>query len=347
MAHPRRRRGRGPARRAADQGPHRAGAAHRARPGGLVDPVGAGGGRQAALGGAPARARRRRPGDRHRPGLRPGLRRAAAPDHRASRRPSCSPTRRRRRRRSRRSPTSDERWMVAVRMVSEGVDVPRLAVGVYATTTSTPLFFAQAVGRFVRARNRGETASVFLPSVPALLGFASELEVRARPRAGPQGSPTRATSSPPRTTCSPRRTPARRPRRRAGRAFEALGSEARVGRVAELDLVVEHDPVGVVGDLGLVAELDRLAEPALEDRAGIGVVQADQPGRASGVAAGQAGAGWADHLAGAPDGGLQVVHQPGQLPAGLVAGAASARRALRRPGRRRPLPARPGRPAPR
>ncbi|MGZ4535430.1 MAG: DEAD/DEAH box helicase [Nocardioidaceae bacterium] len=73
---------------------------------------------------------------------------------------------------------SDERWMVAVRMVSEGVDVPRLAVGVYATTTSTPLFFAQAVGRFVRARKRGETASVFLPSVPNLLGFASEMEVQ-------------------------------------------------------------------------------------------------------------------------------------------------------------------------
>jgi superfamily II DNA or RNA helicase len=72
---------------------------------------------------------------------------------------------------------SEDRWMVAVRMVSEGVDVPRLAVGVYATTTATPLFFAQAVGRFVRARRRGETASVFLPSVPALLGHASEMEV--------------------------------------------------------------------------------------------------------------------------------------------------------------------------
>ena len=71
---------------------------------------------------------------------------------------------------------SDSRWMVAVRMVSEGVDVPRLAVGVYATTASTPLFFAQAIGRFVRARRRGETASVFLPSVPALLRLASELE---------------------------------------------------------------------------------------------------------------------------------------------------------------------------
>lgn len=71
---------------------------------------------------------------------------------------------------------SNERWLVAVRMVSEGVDVPRLAVGVYATSASTPLFFAQAVGRFVRARRPGETASVFLPSVPALLDLASQLE---------------------------------------------------------------------------------------------------------------------------------------------------------------------------
>jgi hypothetical protein len=71
----------------------------------------------------------------------------------------------------------DGRWMVAVRMVSEGVDVPRLAVGVYATTTATPLFFAQAVGRFVRARRRGETATVFLPSVTTLLSHAAALEV--------------------------------------------------------------------------------------------------------------------------------------------------------------------------
>lgn len=68
------------------------------------------------------------------------------------------------------------RWMVAVRMVSEGVDVPRLAVGVYATSSSTPLFFAQAIGRFVRARRRGETASVFLPDVPPLIALAATLE---------------------------------------------------------------------------------------------------------------------------------------------------------------------------
>ncbi len=72
--------------------------------------------------------------------------------------------------------SSDERWMVAVRMVSEGVDVPRLAVGVYATATSTPLFFAQAVGRFVRSRRRGEVATVFLPTVPVLLAHAATIE---------------------------------------------------------------------------------------------------------------------------------------------------------------------------
>ncbi|WP_458041633.1 MULTISPECIES: DEAD/DEAH box helicase [Bacteria] len=71
---------------------------------------------------------------------------------------------------------STSRWLVAVRMVSEGVDVPRLAVGVYATSASTPLFFAQAIGRFVRARRRGETASIFLPNVPQLIALAGELE---------------------------------------------------------------------------------------------------------------------------------------------------------------------------
>ena len=117
---------------------------------------------------------------------------------------------------------SDERWMVAVRMVSEGVDIPRLAVGVYATSVSTALFFAQAVGRFVRARQRGETASVFLPSVPVLLSYAAELEAerdhvlrsryavtrrggRARPRRSGSATPrTRSTSRPSRPSTRPR-----------------------------------------------------------------------------------------------------------------------------------------------
>ena len=51
-------------------------------------------------------------------------------------------------------------------------------MGWWSTSTSTPLFFAQAVGRFVRARKRGETASVFLPSTGHLLGLAAEMEVQ-------------------------------------------------------------------------------------------------------------------------------------------------------------------------
>lgn len=41
---------------------------------------------------------------------------------------------------------SAQRWMVAVRMVSEGVDVPRLCVGVYATSASTPLISPKQSG---------------------------------------------------------------------------------------------------------------------------------------------------------------------------------------------------------
>lgn len=56
-------------------------------------------------------------------------------------------------------------WIVAVRMVSEGVDIPRLRVGVYGTTTTTELFFRQAVGRIVRyTPGRGrQRAYLFVP----------------------------------------------------------------------------------------------------------------------------------------------------------------------------------------
>ena len=83
----------------------------------------------------------------------------------------------------------DDRWMVAVRMVSEGVDVPRLAVGVYATTTSTPLFFAQAVGRFVRAR-RARRDRVGVPAVGA---DAARLRRRDGGRARPRARAARIT----------------------------------------------------------------------------------------------------------------------------------------------------------
>jgi superfamily II DNA or RNA helicase len=64
----------------------------------------------------------------------------------------------------------DDPWLVAVRMVSEGVDIPRLRVGVYATVTTTDLFFRQAVGRFVRwvPGVRDQRAWLYIPDDPRL-----------------------------------------------------------------------------------------------------------------------------------------------------------------------------------
>ncbi len=73
-------------------------------------------------------------------------------------------------------------WLVAVRMVSEGVDIPRLRVGVYATTVTTDLFFRQAVGRFVRwvPGIRDQRAWLFIPDDPRLRIRAAEIAEQRR-----------------------------------------------------------------------------------------------------------------------------------------------------------------------
>jgi superfamily II DNA or RNA helicase len=72
--------------------------------------------------------------------------------------------------------TGSARIAVCVRMISEGVDVPRAAVLAWMTSYRTPLFFAQAVGRVVRARSPHESATVFLPAVRPLLSLAASME---------------------------------------------------------------------------------------------------------------------------------------------------------------------------
>jgi superfamily II DNA or RNA helicase len=155
---------------------------------------------------------------------------------------------------------NDDRWMVAVRMVSEGVDVPRLSVGVYATTTSTPLFFAQAIGRFVRSRSRGETASVFLPSVPNLLGFAAEMEVardhvlaKKESADGDMFAPEDALMAKANASESASAEEAMGP-------WEALGSEARFDRV-----LFDGGEFGHAGEVhvGSEEEMDFLGIPGL------------------------------------------------------------------------------------
>ena len=145
----------------------------------------------------------------------------------------------------------DARWMVAVRMVSEGVDVPRLAVGVYATSTATPLFFAQAVGRFVRARSRGESASVFVPSVPNLLLYASEMEKERDHVLRPAGTVDEAD-----LLVEAERTESE-PDLPEGE-FTALGSEADFDRV-----VFDGGEFGLSTQSGSEEEMDYLGLPGL------------------------------------------------------------------------------------
>jgi superfamily II DNA or RNA helicase len=73
-------------------------------------------------------------------------------------------------------------WIVAVRMVSEGVDIPRLRVGVYATNTVTELFFRQAVGRLVRwnARLGQQAAYMFMPDDVRLRKFGAAIAEQRR-----------------------------------------------------------------------------------------------------------------------------------------------------------------------
>src|SRR3954467_14734240 len=74
--------------------------------------------------------------------------------------------------------TRPRTWLVSVLMVSEGVDVPRLRVGVYATSARTELFFRQVIGRFIRRTPapRHQMSRLFLPSRPALKRRASQIE---------------------------------------------------------------------------------------------------------------------------------------------------------------------------
>jgi superfamily II DNA or RNA helicase len=116
------------------------------------------------------------------------------------------------------------RIAVCVRMVSEGVDVPRAAVLAWMTSYRTPLFFAQAVGRVVRSRAAHETATVFLPAVRPLLSLAASMEeqrnhVMPPPKTQPDEE-LEALDLPP-----------REPREGAAKEWEALEADARFAHV--------------------------------------------------------------------------------------------------------------------
>ncbi|MGM0929305.1 MAG: DEAD/DEAH box helicase [Actinomycetota bacterium] len=192
----------------------------------------------------------------------------------------------------------DSRWMVAVRMVSEGVDVPRLSVGVYATSTATPLFFAQAVGRFVRARKRGETASVFLPSVPNLMELANQMELE-RDHALDRPDKDNDEGFIPEEALMEQ---ANREDKASGeltkQKFEALDSQASFDRV-----LFDGAEFGTGGEIGSEDELDFLGIPGLLDAEQVGVLlrqrqqeqQTRKRQRAGGTAAAEPAPALVDH----------------------------------------------------
>lgn len=69
---------------------------------------------------------------------------------------------------------SNQRWIITVRMVSEGVDILRLRIGVYATNVQTELFFRQVCGRLTRYTQglREQSAVLYLPADETLIWYA-------------------------------------------------------------------------------------------------------------------------------------------------------------------------------
>ena len=79
---------------------------------------------------------------------------------------------------------SSEPWIVAVHMVSEGVDIPRLRVLVYATNVTTPIYFCQALGRIIRVTedDNGQVIGgvgygyLFIPDDLRLMHYAATIK---------------------------------------------------------------------------------------------------------------------------------------------------------------------------
>ncbi|MFL6139891.1 MAG: DEAD/DEAH box helicase [Frankiaceae bacterium] len=145
-----------------------------------------------------------------------------------------------------------QRMAVCVRMISEGVDVPRAACLAWMTSYRTPLFFAQAVGRVVRARRRHESATVFLPAVRPLLALAAELEAE-RNHVIPPPPPGHDLLDP--------LPSAEEPSDGTGR-WEALDAEAEFAHVLQAGRAVLADDVA-----GMVA--DDALDPDAEDYLGL------------------------------------------------------------------------------
>jgi superfamily II DNA or RNA helicase len=73
--------------------------------------------------------------------------------------------------------SSNDKWLIAVNMISEGVDIKRLRVLAYLTNVTTELYFRQTVGRIIRYIGIEDYIShCFLPSDPRFLEYANTIK---------------------------------------------------------------------------------------------------------------------------------------------------------------------------
>jgi superfamily II DNA or RNA helicase len=72
---------------------------------------------------------------------------------------------------------ASKRWLVAVNMISEGIDIRRLRAVVYLTNTKTKLAFRQIVGRVMRIDPNDPTniGRIYMPADPDLISMAERI----------------------------------------------------------------------------------------------------------------------------------------------------------------------------
>ena len=76
---------------------------------------------------------------------------------------------------------SNKKWLVSVKMISEGINIPRLRVCVYLSSVKTRLFVEQVVGRIVRNRSDEklgviDMAYFYFPKHEELYKIATEIQ---------------------------------------------------------------------------------------------------------------------------------------------------------------------------
>jgi superfamily II DNA or RNA helicase len=71
---------------------------------------------------------------------------------------------------------NSEKWIVAVGMISEGTDIPRLRVCCHLTRVKTELHFRQVLGRILRGNGEAKSdAFLYMPAEPDLVTYATRV----------------------------------------------------------------------------------------------------------------------------------------------------------------------------